>query len=341
MSDKSKISWCEATWNCICGCSKVSDGCKHCFAERMAKRLKYMFPAGMDKYGRAVDKNGWTGEIYLDQHALEIPLHWKKPRMIFVNSMSDTFHPKVPFEFIKRMWDVSAKCPQHTFQYLTKRPEQALRFSQWMAGRDDISIAEWPRNCHFGWTAENQPMLDLRTPQGLRVPAAVRFISAEPLLGELDFTGSATNAFCEACTGPHDCNWEGDESELLPLPKSLEDTDFAGLCPKCKSEASYGPSSSKTLLDGIDQVIIGAESIGGNPGRECKIEWVRNIVRQCKAAGVAVFVKQIHMWKGYSVSYQGAVYSEVNTGVCQKRVLVKDITKFPEDLQIREYPKGR
>ncbi len=148
----------------------------------------------------------------------------------------------------------------------------------------------------------------------LQIPAAKRFVSIEPLLEGIDLTSSPTSVFCEACTGPHDCNWEGDELDLKPLPSSKEDTEYAGLCPKCGSEASFGPSSSKTLLDGVDQVIIGCES--GHKRRPCKLEWVRSIVEQCRAAGVPVHVKQL----------------EINGKV------TSDISKFPADLQIREKP---
>ena len=200
---------------------------------------------------------------------------------------------------------------------------------------------QWPLpNVHLGVSAENQEWADKRIPYLLQTPAAKRFVSLEPLLGPIDLTASPTNVFCEARTGPSDCNWEGDESELDPLPSSCEEnTEYAGLCPICGSDASFGPSSSKTLLDSINQVIIGAESVGAHAGRECKIEWVRDIVRQCQAAGVKVFVKQIHLW---GVNWDDRLFetpeaAKLCLGECKpKRVLVKKIDQFPEDLRIRE-----
>ena len=299
-----KIPWTEKTWNPVIGCTKVSAGCTNCYAERMAYRLWCM---GNGAYGSVMDieTNGWNGEVFCRKDRLDIPLHWKKPRRIFVNSMSDTFHPDVPFEFRVKMYKIMDKCKQHTFQVLTKRPEIAV---------EEFRDFPPPNNMHFGWTAENQPMLDLRTPQGLRIPAAVRFISAEPLLGDIDFKFGG----------------------CIPL-NTINDYE-------CPSGACYECDASEIR---VDQVIIGAESIGGHPGRECKIEWVRNIVRQCKAAGVAVFVKQIHMWRVGPLLYEiedaakAALIGVKKHGV--KRVLLKyprDKDLFPVDLRCWEYPKN-
>src|SRR4029077_8656236 len=119
------IEWTDATWNPVAGCSIVSAGCSNCYAMRMAARLDAM---GVEKYRRLTRKSGgryvWTGRVRLDEGALEIPVAWKKPRKIFVNSMSDLFHPEVPATFIARVWWVMEQAPQHTFQILTKRPER-------------------------------------------------------------------------------------------------------------------------------------------------------------------------------------------------------------------------
>jgi len=130
MGAKSNISWTDASWSPITGCSRVSRGCERCYSERLtATKLK-----NHPRYaGLAVLKNDgigprWTGEVRCHADQLDVPLHWKKPRMIFVNSMSDTFHEKVPFEFIDRMFAVMALCPQHTFQILTKRPERVAEY---------------------------------------------------------------------------------------------------------------------------------------------------------------------------------------------------------------------
>ncbi|MCH7904204.1 MAG: phage Gp37/Gp68 family protein [Armatimonadetes bacterium] len=166
MASTSSIEWTNMTWNPVTGCTKVSQGCKHCYAERMAKRLKAM---GTERY-----KNGFKLTLHPD--LIELPKQWKKPRLIFVNSMSDLFHENIPLEFIEQIFTTIKECPQHTFQVLTKRSE---RLSQ-VAGE-----LEWPENLWMGVSIEDDRVIqrvhDLRT-----VPAAVRFLSCEPLIGPLD-----------------------------------------------------------------------------------------------------------------------------------------------------------
>jgi protein gp37 len=165
MAQGSSIEWTDATWNPVTGCTKVSAGCKNCYAERMARRLKAM---GTPQYA-----NGFTLTLQLGM--LDLPLRWKKPRNIFVNSMSDLFHKDVPLEYVQRVFDVMNRCPQHTFQVLTKRPEIARAYS---------SSLEWGKNIWMGTSIEN--MLVMRRISELqRIPAKVRFLSLEPLLGPL------------------------------------------------------------------------------------------------------------------------------------------------------------
>ena len=165
MADKSHIEWTEATWNPVTGCTKVSPGCKHCYAERLAKRLRAM---GVEKYA-----NGF--QVTLHEDALSIPLQWKQPRIIFVNSMSDLFHKDVPLAFIQRVFAVMRQAHWHVFQVLTKRAERLAELAPKL---------EWPPNVWMGVSVETQQYtyrIDLlRT-----VPAAVRFLSLEPLLGPL------------------------------------------------------------------------------------------------------------------------------------------------------------
>ncbi len=165
MADNSKIEWTEATWNPVTGCSKISDGCKNCYAERLALRLRVM--------GSARYRNGF--DITLHPDLLEMPKRWRRPRVVFVNSMSDLFHDHVPVEFIQRVFDTMQSCPQHTFQVLTKRTAR-LR-----AMADKLP---WPKNVWMGVSVENAAVMhrvdDLRA-----VPAAVRFLSCEPLLGPM------------------------------------------------------------------------------------------------------------------------------------------------------------
>ncbi len=165
MATKSSIEWTESTWNPLTGCTKISPGCKHCYAERMAKRLHAM---GQPNYA-----NGF--KLTLHPQALEIPLGWKKPQMIFVNSMSDLFHKDVPADFIQQVFDVMRRADWHTFQVLTKRAERLLEI--------DPQI-EWPSNVWMGVSVENQDYthrIDLLR----QTHARTKFLSLEPLLGPL------------------------------------------------------------------------------------------------------------------------------------------------------------
>jgi protein gp37 len=160
------IEWTEMTWNPVTGCSKVSPGCKNCYAERLAKRLKAM---GVERY-----RNGF--KVTLQPDLLDAPLKWKQPRIVFVNSMSDLFHEAVPLEYIKKVFDTMVRCPQHTFQILTKRSKRL---------REVAKELPWTPNIWMGVSVEDNRVLhridDLQT-----VPAVVRFLSCEPLIGPLD-----------------------------------------------------------------------------------------------------------------------------------------------------------
>jgi protein gp37 len=165
MSANSHIEWTEATWNPVTGCTKVSAGCKNCYAERLALRLQAM---GNRRY-----KNGFR--ITLHEDVVDLPRSWRTSRTIFVNSMSDLFHKDVPLDFIQRVFATMRDCPQHTFQILTKRSDRVLSVA---------SQIEWPRNVWMGVSVEDSRVLsridDLR-----RVPAKIRFLSCEPLIGSL------------------------------------------------------------------------------------------------------------------------------------------------------------
>ena len=162
---KSAIEWTESTWNPLTGCTKISPGCKNCYAERMAKRLKAM---GQPNY-----RNGFR--LTLHEHVLEYPLRWKKPQMIFVNSMSDLFHKDVPVDFILRVFDVMRRAHWHTFQVLTKRSERMLELDP---------IIDWPKNVWMGVSVENQDYA-FRIDHLRQTHAAVKFLSLEPLLGPI------------------------------------------------------------------------------------------------------------------------------------------------------------
>jgi len=172
-----KIEWTHEVWNPIVGCSKVSPGCENCYAERIAKRLKAM---GLPRYRPVVDENGWTGKTVMTSYdTMEKPYHWKKPRLIFVCSMSDLFHENVSFFDVNWIIEVIRYTPRHTFQILTKRAERMA---------DYFSTHKVPDNVWVGVTAENQAMADKRIPYLLQVPAKVRFVSVEPMLGPVDLT---------------------------------------------------------------------------------------------------------------------------------------------------------
>lgn len=174
MSDRSAIEWTEATWNPTTGCDRVSEGCDHCYAMTLAKRLKAM---GAPKYQNDGDPRtsgpGFAVSVHPD--ALAIPQRWRAPRTVFVNSMSDLFHARVPMSFIRDVFDVMAATPRHRYQVLTKRSTRLRRIAEKLT---------WPDNVWMGVSVENADTLyrvdDLR-----HVPAAVRFLSCEPLLGPL------------------------------------------------------------------------------------------------------------------------------------------------------------
>lgn len=186
--NKSKIDWTDRTWNPIRGCSKVSEGCKNCYAELMAMR----FCGPGEPYHGVITNGRWNGEINRIYDKLEDPLRWTKPSMVFVNSMSDLFHENVPDDFIKEVFVIMARSPLQTFQVLTKR---SSRMEQWFgswagheAAREAAELeVEWPLpNVWLGVSVETQDWAGDRIPGLLNVPAAVRFVSAEPLLEDLD-----------------------------------------------------------------------------------------------------------------------------------------------------------
>lgn len=199
MGDNSAIGWTEATWNPLVGCSRVSEGCRNCYAERVAHRLEHSL--GMTKYfgtTRATLPERWTGDVYLIHQDLDIPLRWKRPRRIFVNSMSDLFHEKVRLEWIKEIFLTMARAPQHQFQILTKRPERMLNSLVGNEVSDYVvehaQIQQWPLpNVWLGVSIEDQETADQRLPVLLKVPATIRWVSYEPALGKVVFNLGPTH----------------------------------------------------------------------------------------------------------------------------------------------------
>ncbi len=182
---ETSIEWTDATWNPVAGCTVLTAGCTNCYAMRMAARLEAM---GVKKYKGLTRKSGgravWTGAVRLDAESLEAPRAWSKPRRVFVNSMSDLFHTDVPEDFIRRVWQVMQDTPRHTYQILTKRPE---RMAEVLSGHRFSVLS----NVWLGTSVEDDKVLGRL--DALRVvPAAVRFVSLEPLIGSVaaaDLTG--------------------------------------------------------------------------------------------------------------------------------------------------------
>ena len=176
----SKIEWTNETWNPIIGCSKISAGCQNCYAEKMAHRL-FLNPKAPIAYAQVVYNGNWNGRTGFIHSALDKPLQWKKPRKIFVCSMGDLFHESVNFHAIIEVFEIISRCPQHTFQILTKRPERMKEFFEFASN----PFANLP-NVWLGVTTENQEMANKRIPILMEIPAAKKFISVEPMLEQID-----------------------------------------------------------------------------------------------------------------------------------------------------------
>lgn len=216
MADKSKIEWTDATWNPIRGCSVVSEGCRNCYAMQVAARFNKPGQAYEGLAYRNESGAHWTGEVRLIEEHLRDPLRWTRPRRIFVNSMSDLFHESIPDDWIDTIFTVMALSPRHVFQVLTKRPQRMLQFTGALTGdrllktafecglltptvkhveayAGVISGEAWPLpNVWLGVSVEDQNTADERIPLLMETPAAVRWISAEPLLGLIDLESVPT-----------------------------------------------------------------------------------------------------------------------------------------------------
>jgi len=247
------------TWNPTTGCDRVSAGCDHCYALTMARRLKGM---GQAKYQRDGDPKTSGPGFGLMTHpdTLDLPLRWRKPRKVFVNSMSDLFHESVPTAFIGAVFDVMRQTPQHTYQILTKRHARMRSLARAAAFGEG-----WPLpNVWLGVSVEDQKWADIRVPALLDTPAAVRFLSCEPLLGPIRLPFIEEYDGCTCGTGP-----EG----------------YYGMHERgCGTEP--GPA-----WDRLHWVIAGGES--GPGARPCELSWLRSLRNQCAEAGVPIFIKQL------------------------------------------------
>lgn len=302
MSRNSAIEWCDDTWNPVTGCTEVSPGCDHCYAKTFAERWRgtsgHYFERGFD--------------VQLRPDKLDQPLRWRKPRKIFVNSMSDLFHDSVPDEYIARVWAIMALSPRHTYQLLTKRHGRmrSLVGSERFAGRvykavndvlaqgdppriaEDIIVAALDGFCRGNFavlpnvwgmvSAEDQQRADLRIPALLDTPFAVRGVSAEPLLGPMDLLGDAENP------GP---------AIIRTGVQTRPNT------PDGPAEYDYDDQV------GIDWVIVGGES--GPGARPMHPDWARSLRDQCQEADVAFLFKQ---WGEWSTDFYRGTHLLQTTG---------------------------
>lgn len=278
MGDKSAISWTDASWNPVTGCSHVSPGCHHCYAETLSLRHKWS------------DKP-WTVEnaaenVVLHPDRLALPGRWQKPRRIFVNSMSDLFHEQVPDEFIYQVFEIMARTPEHTYQVLTKR---AHRLRDFCVEYDKMSRVL--TNVWLGVTVESADYL-WRLNYLVETPAAVRIVSFEPLIGDVGPLGKWLAPDCPTCHGNISVPPWGGGPGGAP-------------CPTCLHEPN-GQGRSPSL---IHWAIIGGES---GPGyRPMDLDWARSIKRQCDDAGVKVWFKQAGGPRpGMGADALGAVYQQ-------------------------------
>lgn len=303
------IAWTDATWNPVRGCSLVSAGCTNCYAMKQAHRFKsYKGLTRLTAHGPV-----WTGEVRTIPDLLDYPLKLKKPHRIFVNSMSDLFHEAVSEDFIHEVWGIMRRTPQHIYQILTKRPERMMNTVTRFSRQEAMGYAKgFYRHVHLGVSIEDQPTADQRIPLLLQTPAAVRFVSAEPLLGPIDLT---TEYLSDKCAGRY------------PFP-NLE------------------RKNRTTRLDLLDWVIVGGES--GPGARPFDLAWARSIIQQCQSAGVPVFVKQLGANPAGDVDRvdvtEHAVFGpeviRYTEPISLRNKKGGDWNEWPEDLRVREFPRA-
>ncbi len=299
-----KIAWTEKTWNPVRGCSRISPGCVNCYAERMAARnLPGMkSPTTGEPFAIMTDSGPrWTGKLQLIESKLEDPLHWKKPRRVFVNSMSDLFHENLPYAAIARVYAPMYRAHWHTYQILTKRSERRRE-----AFADPVF---WEMVSHYagakclpgapqiweGVSIENKQTADERIPELLRTPAAVRFVSYEPALEYVD---------------------------LRPYLSHLQ---------TFRVSDAYNSDWIETRRLGLDWVILGGES--GPGARPFDIEAARFTVENCQEAGVPIFVKQLG---SKPVRVLGKYVIKLDPPLKDRKG--GDMSEWPEKLRVREYP---
>jgi protein gp37 len=293
MAATSAIEWTDTTWNPLAGCTWASPGCDHCYAAVMARRLDAMAQAdiatGRDpghkrKYMGITNKNRagrimFNGKVKLDEDSLSEPLSWRKPRRVFVNSMSDLFHKDVPDSFIGKVWSVMLSTPQHTYQVLTKRPERMADVVGRLVKEGLSKGLRPPDNIWCGTSVENQEQADKRIPELLKVPAKIRFLSCEPLLGAVDL-------------GQWIFNRQAALNKMIYGAAALNEEQ----------------ADSYVAKVGIHWVICGGES--GPGARPMHPEWAYSLRDQCQDAGVAFHFKQWGEYEPYEEDAQPPFWND-------------------------------
>ena len=305
----SKIEWTNKTWNPIRGCSIVSKGCTNCYAMKQAHRF-----SGPGKAYEGLTKltSGgpvWTGNIKLVPEKLDEPLKWKKPARVFVNSMSDLFHEDVPDDFIYDVMNQIYDNPQHTFQVLTKRIDRAFEF---FAGRSGAGLNYDPiKNLWLGVSVEDQEKANERIPILLQIPAGIHWISAEPILGDLDLTSLDTMAFRGA-------------EKFDALTGDLFDM--------------FGEPVGK-IDRKLNWVVVGGES--GPGARDCCVSWFLNILHDCTGARIPLFVKQLgkHPYNTNDEEDNDGWPVDHYLKLADRKGGDFNDPNFPDALKIREYPQ--
>ncbi len=367
MADSS-IEWTDKTWNPVRGCSLISPGCANCYAMKFAHRFSapgqpYEGLTRLRSKGRGPV---WTGEARFIREMLEAPLTWKKPARIFVNSMSDLFHEDIAFEDIAAVFGVMASCPQHTFQVLTKRAERMVEFFRWLPVEEDgkhrfasWKIYEEAKRCGvtglkirpaFGWPLPNVwlgvSVEDQQTSYRIellkQLPAMVRFVSFEPLLGPVYYTQFG-DPDCKKCEGRGYVR-EYSNCACGDPPEPDEEEQASGWC----DEQHEWPCGCAK----IHWVILGGES--GQGARPCHLNHLGPIQHAARLQGVRVFVKQLGARPDVTDSEFGTAFSDSGFASYPTRPDPKapgrlllalkhhkgsDSSEWPEDLRERAFPE--
>jgi protein gp37 len=320
------IEWTDEVWNPVTGCTKVSAGCAHCYAATVARRFwPAQYPVVLldgrhpdsippQELARAI-RDGLTrprafGDVWCHPERLEVPRHWRKPRHVFVDSMSDLFHESVPFDFSDRVFDKMSWLRRHTFQVLTKRPARMRNYMlRYVPGPNQRRMASGiplspPSNVWLGVSVEDQATANERIPLLLQTPAALRFVSAEPLLEPIDL-----------------------REIRVPDEEAGEHAGRGFTCNALQREDDLTLFNAPTHLD---WVIVGGES--GPKARPCHVAWIQGLVGQCHAAATPCFVKQL----GADPRWTGAD----SPPIAPARGKCANPAEWPEDLRVQEMPEA-